>query len=322
MIDKLKEEASRHGDRITLISLARLPEVKKTFDNLGIKPLPFFTFAPAPESAAEPRSGEGSPPESAAEPRSGEGSPQKTDWALQSVIIAASQSRRFSVSFDDDGRDFKAIIPASYSDDAKKNQEIKKYLEVLLENEGYHIRQGKGLPCKALAAHTGLGVYGRNNLIYVEGFGSFLNLNIFFTDMPANDEPFIPFQISDTCKDCNLCVKNCPSGALSEERFFVEAPRCLTMVNEDERPFPDWVEASWHHTLIGCERCQLSCPNNQGLLEPVEEIARYNREETEAFLHDELPSEALEPLGIAYYRKALARNLKTLLAGSIHGDNG
>ena len=285
MIDKIKEEALLHGDRLSFIAFSRLPEVKKTFDKLGIKPLPFFNFAPEPE----------------------------TGWTPQSVVVAASPSRRYSVSFDADGREFKAIIPASYADDEKKNSEIENYLKELLEKEGYHVRQGKGLPYKALAAHTGLGLYGRNNLIYIEGFGSFLNLNVFFTDLCTDDEPFVPFQILDTCAGCNLCVKNCPSGALKEERFSVEAPRCLTRVNEDEEPFPDWVDPSWHNALIGCERCQLACPHNRGLLEPVEEIARYNREETEAYLRDELPPEAIEPLGISYYCKSLGRNLKALL---------
>ena len=46
------------------------------------------------------------------------------------------------------------------------------------EKEGYHIRQGKGLPCKTLAAHTGLGVYGRNNLIYIAYYRKALARNL------------------------------------------------------------------------------------------------------------------------------------------------
>jgi epoxyqueuosine reductase len=286
IIEHLKQEALLHGDKISAISASMLPEVKKNFDKLGIETHPYFDFAPS----------------------------SGLEWPLQSVLVAASPSRRFSVSFDMGNREFKAIIPAAYADDEKKNCEIEQYLKVLLENEGYHILQGKKLPLKALAANTGLGVYGRNNLIYIEGFGSFLNLNVFFTDLPVQDEPFFPFEVLDTCKDCNLCVKDCPSGALREEPFFVEITRCLTWANESDEPFPDWVESSWHNALIGCERCQLVCPHNRELLNPIEEIARYNIKETEAFLRDELPKEALEPLGVAHYCKCLGRNLKSLLA--------
>jgi len=285
IIDRIKQEALRHGDRISLLAAFRLPEVKRSFDKQGIE-TSRFNFTPSAGS----------------------------DWTLQSVVAAASPSRRYYVSFDVDGREFKAIIPACYVDDEKKNSEIEQYLKTVLEAEGYHIRQGKGLPLKALAAHTGLGGYGRNNLIYIEGFGSFCNLNIFFTDLPAAEEPFFPFKVLDGCKDCNRCIKNCPSGALRADPFTIEAPRCLTRLNESGEPFPDWVEASWHNALVGCESCQLVCPRNSELLEPVEEIARFNRAETDAFLQNELPEEALEPLGIAHYREGLARNLKSLLS--------
>jgi epoxyqueuosine reductase len=289
ILDHLKQEAIIHGDRISAISASLLPEAKKNFYKLGIDTSPYYDFVPS----------------------------SGLEWTLQSVLVAASPSRRFSVSFDMGSRKFKAIIPASYADYEKRNCEIEQYLKVLLEREGYHILRGKKLPLKALAANTGLGVYGRNNLIYIKGFGSFLNLNVFFTDLPAQDEPFFPFEVLDDCKGCNLCVKNCPSGALKEEPFFVDRDHCLTMANESNEQFPDWVEPSWHNALIGCERCQLGCPHNRELLDPIEEIASYNPEETEAFLRDELPKEALEPLGIANYCNCLGRNLKGLIAAQI-----
>ena len=286
IIVQIKQEALRHGDRIALIASSRLPEVKKSFETRGIETSPHFNFAPSSEA----------------------------DWTLQSVIIAASRSRRYYVSFDVDGREFKAALPATYADDDTQNAKIEQYLEALLAKEKYHVAPGRKLPLKALAVHAGLGVYGRNNLIYMEGFGSFLNLNVFFTDVQAQDENFFPFGILETCKDCNLCIANCPSGALREESFLVDAPHCLTRVNEGREPFPAWVDPSWHHALVGCERCQDTCPRDRGLFEPVEEIARFNREETEAFLCGELPEKAYEPLGIACYCKCLARNLKSLIA--------
>ena len=285
MINQIKEEACLHGDRISFIAVSRLPEVKKDFEKPGFDYSPYFDFAPGPEAG----------------------------WTVRSVITAASPTRRYSVSFDVDGREFKAIIPASYTDDEEKNNEIIKYLYAMLRKEGFHVLQGKMLPMKALAVHTGLGSYGRNNLVYIDGFGSFLTLNIFFTDLAAEDEPFLPFSIMDACKGCNACVKNCPSGALREEPFCIDAARCLTGMNEHDGDFPEWVEPSWHNALVGCESCQLVCPRNRDLLEPVEEISRYNRKETEAFLRNELPYEALEPMGIAPYHLNLARNLKCLL---------
>jgi len=286
IIQRIKQEALRHGDRISFIAASRLPEVKKSFDSRGIDTSVYFDFSPSSES----------------------------DWTLQSVVVVASPSRRYYVSFDVNGSEFKAILPATYADDDRKNIEIEHYLKMALEKEGCHVRQGGKLPLKALAAHTGLGAYGRNNLIYTEDFGSFINLNIFFTDVQANGEPFFPFKLLDSCKDCNLCISNCPSGALADKSFLVDADHCLTWANESGKPFPDWVEPSWHHTLIGCEKCQSICPYDRRFLEPVDTIVRYDREETAAFLRDELPKEALEPLGIVYYRKALARNLKSLMA--------
>jgi len=95
-------------------------------------------------------------------------------------------------------------------------------------------------------------------------------------------------------------------------------PRCLTWNNEHAADFPGWLLPEWHHTLIGCLKCQSVCPANRDVGLPgadqEEPLVRYTEEETAAFLSGRMTPERLAPLGdVAGYAKALPRNLKMLL---------
>ena len=85
-----------------------------------------------------------------------------------------------------------------------------------------------------------------------------------------------PLQL-DRCERCSACLRACPSGAIRADRFLLQTDRCLTSVNEDEAPFPDWVDPAWHHCAVGCLRCQQSCPENAGVelrVAPAEVVRR------------------------------------------------
>jgi epoxyqueuosine reductase len=287
MIDQLKEEALRRGDRLSLIAVSRLMDVKEDFDKLGIDTSPYFRFTP----------------------------PDDLGFPARSVLIAASPSMPVLVSFDLGDRQLQARIPASYADYDRKNADLERYLGALLSAGGFHVRQERSLPAKPLAVHAGLVAYGRNNIVYAGDLGSFINLFVFFSDLPPGEAPFFPLGLLEDCAGCGRCVRNCPTGALNAGQFCVNASRCLTMLNEGPGDFPSWVNPAWHHALIGCEKCQAFCPRSQPCPGPIREIARYSREETEALLRGELSPQALEPLGLEPYHSVLARNLARLIAG-------
>lgn len=64
------------------------------------------------------------------------------------------------------------------------------------------------------AKAAGLGVFGRHNLIIHPRFGSRILFSAVLSDLDLPSDP--PF-LDELCNDCNLCVEECPAGALDEE---------------------------------------------------------------------------------------------------------
>ena len=138
-------------------------------------------------------------------------------------------------------------------------------LVTLLEPDGYSVRRAR-LPFKLLAARSGLGRYGRNNLLYIEGIGSFQRMEAFYSDLPRRYFELSEPQVMEKCKSCVLCQKACPTNAINPDRFIINAERCLTYFNENQEPFPDWIKPSCHNAIIGCLKCQQVCPANREVL--------------------------------------------------------
>jgi epoxyqueuosine reductase QueG len=61
------------------------------------------------------------------------------------------------------------------------------------------------------AVSAGLGWLGKNRIIITPQYGAHVSLSMIVTDAPLiPDEPFD----EDLCGDCDLCLKNCPTGAI------------------------------------------------------------------------------------------------------------
>ena len=123
----------------------------------------------------------------------------------------------------------------------------------------------------------------------------------------------------ERCERCSACLRACPSGAIRPERFLLQTDRCLTTHNESEAPFPGWVDPAWHHTAVGCLRCQQACPENAGVDLRVAEPEVFDESETDAILaaSPDLPPETREKVersGLDYSAALIARNLRALLA--------
>lgn len=122
----------------------------------------------------------------------------------------------------------------------------------------------------------------------------------------------------DSCHNCRICQTKCPSGAITSDRFLIQAEKCLVFHNErsPEHPFPGWIDPSWHNCLIGCMLCQEYCPENKEFLDWFAGNESFSHEETALFLNgtseDGLPAETrtkLERLGLLYALDMLPRNL-------------
>jgi epoxyqueuosine reductase len=124
------------------------------------------------------------------------------------------------------------------------------------------------------------------------------------------------------CKDCELCRRACPTGAIASDRFLLHAERCLTYHNEKEASilFPEWIKPEWHNCIVGCIRCQAACPENRPFLNVFGETAEFTEEETRLLLRA-VPTEQLpiatvakmKLLSLTDYYNELPRNLAALL---------
>jgi epoxyqueuosine reductase len=242
-------------------------------------------------------------------------------FSVKSVIVTASPCYITKVYFNWEGKRIPLIMPPTYMDYMDKPNEIKKDLQEILADNNYHIEIA-WLPGKMIAAKSRLSQYGKNNITYIPGMGSFALLTTYYSDLPCNESNWDDITMMERCKTCNACIKNCPTGAISHDRFLVKAERCLTYHNEfsDAKEFPTWINPSAHNSIVGCMHCQTCCPVNSKYLDNIVELDEFNADETEWIAQgipiSELPSETIEKLerikAINFYDK-LTRNIKALL---------
>jgi epoxyqueuosine reductase len=127
---------------------------------------------------------------------------------------------------------------------------------------------------------SGLGRYGRNNICYVGDMGTCITLLAYFTDYEFPEDHWGEMKMLDQCEKCRVCIEHCPTKAIREDDFVIDVARCVTLYNEIEGDFPDWIEPSAHNALVGCMHCQFKCPANRLALQHVGRLADVTEDET------------------------------------------
>ncbi len=247
-------------------------------------------------------------------------SPPSSLPEARSIIVVAVPQPQVRVTFAWDGEAVPAIVPPTYPE-REMDMRVAALLKEVLETAGYGVAEAV-LPKKLLAVRSGLATYGKNNITYIPGLGSFYGLVTAYSDMPAPDDPWQEAQMMDGCENCSACRSHCPTGAIAVDRFLLHAERCISFHNEKPAAvsFPEWMDASWHNCLVGCLHCQRVCPANRDVWTWVEEGVAFSRGETAMLLmglpFDQLPAatnEKLERVNLDAYADVLPRNLNALL---------
>ena len=113
---------------------------------------------------------------------------------------------------------------------------------------------------KAIAEKSGLGVRGKNDLIFTQKFGSLCTLGAVFVDGVKTTEKLVSPEIP--CNVCGKCVQKCPTCALKDGFC---RPLCLRDQFDkglDQKNIP-----LLSKSILGCNICSTICPKNK--FEPV-----------------------------------------------------
>lgn len=244
----------------------------------------------------------------------------------RSILVVAVPTPQMRVFFHRDGRRVPVVVPPTYVSYTARTESVQADLADWLAEAGCRLAKPR-LPLKTLAVRSGLAEYGRNNLCYVPGMGSFLQLVGAFTDLPGEEDPWREPKALDRCESCVTCLRRCPTGAIAEDRFLLRAERCLTYHNEAAADFPDWIDPAWHHCLVGCMRCQSACPENRAVRDWFEDRGEFSERETALLLEqtplEGLPAETaarLRSLELNEEHRQLCRNLAMVIERETRGS--
>ena len=114
---------------------------------------------------------------------------------------------------------------------------------------------------RAWARKSGLGWIGKSTMLINPKAGTFF----FLAELVLNIKLEYNTQIiADHCGKCRRCIESCPTGAISEHGYQIDARKCisyLTIENKKEIPYSFY--GKMDNYIFGCDICQLVCPWNK-----------------------------------------------------------
>lgn len=155
----------------------------------------------------------------------------------EEIVLKKVNGIMFEMSLDIENRGGKAVlapsVPYDYWD--AKNME------------------GRGLlSLKHAAYYAGLGVLGRNTLLYNRKYGSLLKLGALLTNISLEQDAIKTFTF---CRDsCSLCLRSCPAGAI--ESMHVNQKKCRAHSEIKNKRGVD---------IYVCNICRTVCPFRAGI---------------------------------------------------------
>jgi epoxyqueuosine reductase len=151
------------------------------------------------------------------------------------------------------------VYSAHYGEYPQGREAIKVLTEMIVA-EGYEALADPPLPAKAAAHRAGAGWFGKNGVIYTSEYGSWVTMHLILTDAPlARDAQA---EELSHCEGCNRCVRACPTNAILENGR-VLASRCLRAYMLYPGFVPLDIRDKMGSRLLGCDICQMVCPNNK-----------------------------------------------------------
>lgn len=243
----------------------------------------------------------------------------------KSIIVLAVFTPMALVNFHYNNTVHELVIPPQYYSTGLNEEQIVEIVQknIIVEQGHRVIRATPSALLKRLAVRSGLARYGRNNISYVEGFGSFITLYAYFTDFQFDRDDWTEVKMLDECENCKTCRNKCQTGAIRGDPFVIDAGKCVTLYNEISGEFPDWIPISAHNALMGCMACQGHCPANKVVMNRPIHLEDITENETMAILQGNINEDGLKvlnrklsgysPTASMDYFPIFTRNLRVLL---------
>lgn len=112
------------------------------------------------------------------------------------------------------------------------------------------------------ASRAGLGWMGKHTLLINQKEGSYFFLAELIVDIEIEEENAVV--ISDHCGTCTRCIDACPTDAISESGYILDASKCISYLTiELKEDIPSEYTDSLEQWMFGCDICQDVCPWNR-----------------------------------------------------------
>lgn len=110
------------------------------------------------------------------------------------------------------------------------------------------------------AERAGLGWKGKNTLLINTKKGSYYFLAEIICDLELQYDA----AISDHCGSCTKCIDACPTDAIAENGYILDASKCISYLTiERKESLPLEFREHMEDWMFGCDICQEVCPWNR-----------------------------------------------------------
>lgn len=178
-------------------------------------------------------------------------------------IIVAARSYWADGSVDESARSASAIgarvARYAWRDHYEPLRDALRTAAVQLKRDGFRatvFADDNSIVDREVAWRAGLGWYGKNANLLLEGLGSWFVLGCVVTtaDLETTER-----EVPDGCGACRRCIDACPTGAIVEPGV-VDARRCLAWLIQKPGTFDPTFRDALGTRLYGCDDCQEVCP--------------------------------------------------------------
>ncbi len=128
-----------------------------------------------------------------------------------------------------------------------------------LEADGYRcivLADDNAMVDREIAYQAGLGWFGKNSNLLIDGAGSYFVLGCIITDAALT--PAVA-PVADGCGSCRRCLDNCPTQAIIAPGV-IDANKCLAWLLQKPGVFDRDYRIALNDRIYGCDDCQEVCP--------------------------------------------------------------